>query len=63
MPKYLVKVLNVSDSDSREPFVIGHEQQEICDAPDPETVEQIVRKDISRTANPDDYSWTITQID
>jgi hypothetical protein len=63
MPKYLVKVLNVSDSHSREPFVIGHEQQEICEAPDPETVEQIVRKDISRTANPDDYSWTITQID
>ncbi len=63
MPKYLVKVVNVADTASREPFVIGHEQQEICVAPDPETVEQIIRKDISLTANPDLYSWTITQID
>ncbi len=63
MPKYLVKVLNVSDANSKEPFVIGNEQQEICIAEDPETVERIIRKDISLTADPNDYSWTITQID
>ena len=62
MPKYLVKVLNVSDHSSREPFTPGNEQQEICYAPDPETVEAIIRKDISLTTNPELYSWTITEL-
>ena len=62
MPRYLVKVLNVSDHASREPFTPGNERQEICSASDPETVEAIIRKDISLTTDPSLYSWTITEL-
>ena len=61
MPKYCVIVTNKSDANSRTPFEIGSSQVEYCTAPDPETVDQMVRKSISLTADPNDYTWTITE--
>jgi hypothetical protein len=61
MPNYCVIVTNVSDQLARPPIHIGSSQVEYCTAPDPETVNEMVRKDISRTGNPADYTWTITE--
>lgn len=61
MPNYCVIVVNVSDANSRSPFHIGSSQIEYCSAPNPETVDEMVRKSISQTADPNDYTWTITE--
>ena len=61
MPKYCIIVRNVSDTTSRPPYVIGAEQVEYCTAANPEIVDQLVRKEISRTTDPSLYSWTITE--
>jgi hypothetical protein len=61
MPKYCVIVTNQSDIDARPPIHMGSSQVEYCEAPDPETVELMVRKSISRYTNPDLYTWTITE--
>jgi hypothetical protein len=61
MPKYCVIVTNQSDTEARPPIHIGSSQVEYCEAPDPETVDLMVRKSISRTGNPNDYTWTITE--
>jgi hypothetical protein len=60
MPKYCVIVTNVSDANSRTPFQIGSSQVEYCTAPDPETVDLMVRKSINQTADANDYTWSIT---
>ena len=61
MPRYCVIVRNERDYDCRPPFTVGCQQVEYCDAPNPETVEQMVRKSIARTGDPNNYSWTITE--
>lgn len=60
MPKYCIIVTNVSNHASRQPQV-GASQVEYCDAPNPEIVNEMVIKHISRTDNPADYTWTITE--
>jgi hypothetical protein len=60
MPNYCIVVTNVSNHASRQPRV-GGQQVEYCTAPDPETVNEMVKKNISRTDNPADYTWTITE--
>jgi hypothetical protein len=40
---------------------IGASQVEYCEATDPETVNEMVKKSISRTGFADDYTWTITE--
>jgi hypothetical protein len=61
MPKYCVIVTNRSDANARPPIHIGSSQVEYCEAADPETVNEMVKKSISRTGFADDYSWTITE--
>ena len=61
MPKYCVIVTNVADHNSRTPFQVGSSQVEYCDAPNPETVTEMVKKSIQRTTDPDLYTWTITE--
>lgn len=61
MPNYCVIVTNVSNHASRSPMTVGASQVEYCTAPDVEVVNQIVRHNIARTDNPDDYTWTITE--
>jgi hypothetical protein len=61
MPKYCVIVTNVSNSQARPPLQLGASQVEYCEAPDPATAELIVRRSISRTDDPKDYTWTITE--
>ena len=61
MPKYCVIVTNVSNHSGRPPLHMGASQVEYCDAPNPETVNEMVIKSISRTDNPADYTWTITE--
>ena len=61
MPKYCIIVTNVSNHSARPPLHVGASQVEYCDAPSPETVNEMVKKSISRTDNPADYSWTITE--
>jgi hypothetical protein len=61
MPKYCVIVTNQSDIDARPPIHIGSSQVEYCTAPDPETVNEMIKKSISRTSDPINYSWTITE--
>ena len=61
MPKYCVIVTNVSNSLGRPPLQLGGSQVEYCTAPNPETVNEMVKKSISRTDNPQDYTWTITE--
>ena len=61
MPKYCVIVTNRSDANSRPPLQIGSSQVEYCEAADPETVNEMVKKSISRTDDPRDYTWTITE--
>lgn len=60
MPKYCVIVVNQSDHASQSPFAVGAQQVEYCEAADPETVERMVRRELSRVTNPDLYTWTIT---
>ena len=61
MPKYCVIVTNVSDTRCRTPFEIGASQVEYCEAPNPETVNEMVKKSISRTGDPSLYTWTTTE--
>ena len=61
MPKYCVIVTNRSDANARPPIQIGSSQVEYCTAPDPETVNEMIKKSISRTSDPINYSWTITE--
>lgn len=61
MKNYCIIVRNISDHNARPPLAPGQQQIEYCTAPDPETVEAMVRKSISRTGNPADYTWTITE--
>lgn len=61
MPNYCVIVKNIADTQSRTPFAIGGQQVEYCSAPDPETVDAMVRKELSKVTDPSLYTWTITE--
>jgi len=61
MPNYCVIVRNVADTESRTPLAIGGQQVEYCTAPDPETVNEMVQRELSRTCDPSLYTWTITE--
>ena len=61
MPNYCVIVRNVADTESRTPLAIGGQQVEYCTAPNLETVNDIVRRELSRTTDPSLYTWTITE--
>jgi hypothetical protein len=57
MPHYRILIENVSDT-IRKP---GWSQTEYCTAPDPETVNKMVIRDMSRFVDPSLYKWTITE--
>lgn len=57
MPYYRIDVTNVN-SPNHPP---GWQHTEYCFAPNTDTVNLMVRKDMSRFVDPDLYTWTITE--
>ncbi len=62
MPKYQITLTNESDYNSRG-FLPGESRVEFASADSEEIIEEMVIKEVGRTADVTKYSWVIQQLD